>query len=390
MPGKSLPMRRLIVARKLQGLSRAALGRLVGCTGQAITQYESGARMPDLQMLSALSKNLQVPVSFLTADHDRELVERSDCNFRSLARTPAASRQRAEAQCDLLLMIAEFFDDHLDNWCPPPDVPCAVGDIALDTDEDAIDAFVRALNPEGVARALREEWELGLGPIDDVIGLLEEKGVFAHTIHDEASTTVDAFSLWTDRPVVMLNVAKGDVYRSRMDAGHELGHLVMHPPSVTKARTGTTPDQEIEQQAKIFAGAFLVPASAWIQEAPRSTNPYAYLEASARWKVSVLGLIVRSYRVGVLNERQYRSTMVRYSEFGWRKGEPRPEDATEEVPSTIPRAMEGLEEQGIDREFVSARLGFGVHFSDFFGHGSKPPKGVVIPFPAKSRTQRSS
>jgi Zn-dependent peptidase ImmA (M78 family) len=63
-----------------------------------------------------------------------------------------------------------------------------------------------------------------------------------------SSHRVDAFSVpFPDRPVVVLSSVKGKHDRSRFDAAHELGHLVMH-------NNVTDTSKEIEAQAHRFAG----------------------------------------------------------------------------------------------------------------------------------------
>jgi hypothetical protein len=167
-----------------------------------------------------------------------------------------------------------------------------------------------------------------------------------------------------------------------MDAAHELGHFIMHPPLVTAARSGTTPNQELEAQAKAFAGSFLVPSGVWMEEAPRSTNPYAYLEASERWGVSVAGLIVRSFRVGVLNASQYQSAMVRYSSLGWRTGEPRPATAQPEQPEILRTALRST---GDTLPEISSAIGAGPHLATWFASSAASAERNLIAFPARAR-----
>jgi Zn-dependent peptidase ImmA (M78 family) len=62
---------------------------------------------------------------------------------------------------------------------------------------------------------------------------------------------VDAFSVnFPGRPVVVLGVDKAVTARSRFDAAHELGHLVLR----SESHAGT---KEAEKQAHRFGAAFL-------------------------------------------------------------------------------------------------------------------------------------
>ncbi|MFD0008790.1 ImmA/IrrE family metallo-endopeptidase [Streptomyces sp. NPDC127178] len=69
------------------------------------------------------------------------------------------------------------------------------------------------------------------------------------------SKRVDAFSHWYgNRPLVFRNPAKNDKARSRFDAAHEAGHLVMRLDAEPGSRI-------VENQAHDFAAEFLMPSA---------------------------------------------------------------------------------------------------------------------------------
>ena len=73
---------------------------------------------------------------------------------------------------------------------------------------------------------------------------------------------VDAFSMWRqETPFVFLNTQKS-AERTRFDAAHELGHLVLH-------RHGSPQGQDAEREANAFASAFLMPRASVLANAPR-------------------------------------------------------------------------------------------------------------------------
>lgn len=60
---------------------------------------------------------------------------------------------------------------------------------------------------------------------------ISDSGVKSWWVADE----IDAFSLWRDdRPYIFLNTSKS-AERSRFDAAHELGHLVLHRQGTPRA-----------------------------------------------------------------------------------------------------------------------------------------------------------
>lgn len=115
---------------------------------------------------------------------------------------------------------------------------------------------------EGCAADVRRAWNLGVGPIPNLVRLLESKGIVVAHVPEECRE-VDAFSTWCgSRPFIFLVSEKGSTSRARFDAGHELGHLVMH----ADVAPGSA---EAERDANRFASAFLLPKEPFLAECPR-------------------------------------------------------------------------------------------------------------------------
>lgn len=102
---------------------------------------------------------------------------------------------------------------------------------------------------------LRRHWKVASGQIHNAIRLLEVNGTIVIRFRVGVEK-VDAFCVdFDDRPVVALGADKDVRDRSRFDAAHELGHLVMHADADADAD-----DKTVERQANQFAAAFLMPA----------------------------------------------------------------------------------------------------------------------------------
>ena len=184
---------------------------------------------------------------------------------------------------------------------------------------------------EDLAVEVRKKWGLGLGPIGNMINLLERKGIVVVPV-DERCHEVDAFSLWNGRrPCVFLVMEKGSASRARMDAAHELGHLVMH----VDVAAGSP---ELERQANHFGSAFLMPRDAFIHEAPRRLNWEHIWELKRRWKVSAAAIVRRSYDLGVVSEATYRRAFVHLNQTGQRMNER--DEPPPEGPVAIRKALE--------------------------------------------------
>jgi Zn-dependent peptidase ImmA (M78 family) len=108
---------------------------------------------------------------------------------------------------------------------------------------------------------------------------------------------------------------KLDAARSRFDAAHELGHLVMHHD----AEPGR---QVVERQAQRFAAAFLMPAEAIGREFPSRMSWPVFLGLKLRWRVSLQALLYRARGLGALSVDAYKRAQVQLSARWGRAQEP--------------------------------------------------------------------
>jgi Zn-dependent peptidase ImmA (M78 family) len=155
------------------------------------------------------------------------------------------------------------------------------------------------------------------GPIPNVVGLLESHGVVVTRL-PLASTDVDAFSLpFSDRPIVVLGAEKNDRARSRFDAAHELGHLVMHGEQLWGL-------PEVERQAHRFAAAFLMPRRDIADQLPDRTDWPRFFSLKRQWQVSLAALLMRARALGRMAEGDYLTAVKAASARGWRRVEPVP------------------------------------------------------------------
>jgi len=200
---------RLTVARERRGLTRKALAELAGVTPDAITKFEGHKCRPLPENVQRFAFALRFPLSWFYAP-ELELLDPQALSFRGRRSMTSELRLRATRAGDIAagVLAPEL---HRRFVLSAPQLP--------DLSE---------FTPEEAARQLRHEWKLGLGPISNMVHLLELKGAQVFWL-DEASPLLNAWSLWHgERPFVMLNVHSEAGCRARFDAAHELGHLVLH------------------------------------------------------------------------------------------------------------------------------------------------------------------
>jgi Zn-dependent peptidase ImmA (M78 family) len=266
---------------------------------------------------------LKVSPSFLARTLD--VRPRSKPFFRALSRTPAAKRDRAASYALFLSEIGDMLDRYIE-------MPQLRVDQLIHADETTSDEEI-----EEAAMQARAVWGVPSGPIADVVGLAETRGVLVAAVGD-FDEGMDAFSMRTSkRPVVVLCTGKGIAARRRFDMAHELGHLLLHEDRLADHRRQ-------EEQAHRFASALLMPADEVRAFLPQRPNDIAALEDTSRtWGVSMQAALYRAKHLAILSQEQDTRAMRRLSAAGWRTREPI-EIGPPERPTLLMRAVATLPE----------------------------------------------
>lgn len=275
---------RLALARKRRKHTKKSLATAIGITPLTLTRLESGENQPEEGTIQKISEELDFPIQFFF-DDDIEGINSCGVSFRSLSKLTTKDKEAALAAGELGIMLSDWVASRFN--LPKVDIP----DLSAD------------YTPESAAIALREYWQLGQRPINDIIKLLESKGVIILSLKEDIKT-VDAFSFWRgNTPYIFLNSYK-TVERSRFDAAHELGHLVMH--------VGGRLDhgRHIEQEADTFSSCFHMPESDIKSEIRRNPTLNYLIEKKVRWKTSLSSLCYRIHKLDILTDWQYRQFCI--------------------------------------------------------------------------------
>jgi Zn-dependent peptidase ImmA (M78 family) len=285
---------RLTLMRERRGWSVSQLARQSEVADKAIRNAESARTVPADQSIERLAAALDVPVSFFYGPPIETLGENA-ASFRKASKLPAYRRRAALAAGALAMELADYLAEHFD--LPSVGIPDLAG-----------------TDPETAARAVRSAWGLGNGTAPNMVHLLESKGVFVTALAEDCRE-LDAFSFWREgRPFVVLNTMKSGE-RSRMDAGHELAHLVLH-------RDVEVITKEHEAEAQTFGGTFLLPTPAVLATGLWNPRLEQVLELKEAWQVAAVLFVKRLHDVGLLGDWAYRSLMIELSQRGYRSGEP--------------------------------------------------------------------
>jgi Zn-dependent peptidase ImmA (M78 family)/DNA-binding XRE family transcriptional regulator len=294
----------MILARDSRGLTQAELATRLGVMQGTLSKYETGFQDPPPSFVADLSEALQYPQAFfyevgrpygLPPFHYRR---RKKLSAKALGRIVAEMNIR---RMHLTKLLVSF------EWKTNAFIP------EIDPDEYR-GRGKSALSIEDVARSIREMWLLPSGPIQNMVELIEDNGGIIIPC-DFGTDLIDALSQRIEGLPVMFFVNVGaPTDRLRHTLAHELGHMVLHTVTVKS-------DEEMEDEADAFAGAFLLPADE-IRPQLRRFDLRQLANLKRYWKVSMAALAVRADRLMLITPYQSKMFWIEMGKLGYRKREP--------------------------------------------------------------------
>jgi Zn-dependent peptidase ImmA (M78 family)/transcriptional regulator with XRE-family HTH domain len=319
-------------ARESVGLNMTELAEEIGVTRQAVSRYELGTLTPSPEIMSKLIIVLGQPLIFFTSPRQRTDIAIGTSFFRSFKSATATSRRVCLRRKQWLIDAFNFVSKYINL----PEVKVEQYYQEAYSKEDIEDIAVKC----------RRFWGLGDGPIGDLIKLLEANGIVVARA-DFGLDKIDAFSFWYgDRPFIFLSSDKSSAVRSRFDAAHELGHMVLH--------NGLTADQledpvvlkRIEAEADQFACRFLLPVTSFPSEVFSSRINH-FIELKKRWKVSIGAMIYRCSDLAIFSEEQVLNLRRQMSMNKMRTREPLDDVIPVENPAMLRKSIDLLLKNGV-------------------------------------------
>jgi Zn-dependent peptidase ImmA (M78 family)/transcriptional regulator with XRE-family HTH domain len=166
---------------------------------------------------------------------------------------------------------------------------------------------------ERVAVAVRGTWELGSGPIVNLLGLLEDKGIKVYE-----AMGIEGFEGLSGRfgpcPFVAVSV-DFPADRIRFTAAHELGHVLCDFSGV----------ESPESECHAFGAAFLLPKAALektFTPSRRKVTLGELGEIKETFGVSLQAIMFRAHGLGLVSDRQLRAFRETIKAKGWVVEEP--------------------------------------------------------------------
>jgi len=377
---------RLAEAREARGLSNSSLAEILGLSATAISQYERGFSTPRPEITAIIAEKLNLPRSFFL----RKLQSNSFnvLFWRSMTSATKAARIKARRKFEWLKDISAYLKEYLDfpelNF--PDSKSLGVPPNPLELSNQKI---------ENIAEECREFWKLGNAPIADFVLFLENNGAVITRGRLEVEK-LDAFSQFSDTdqtPYIFLMSDKESAVRSRLDAAHELGHLILHGDVQEKHLANPQIYKTIEEQAFLFGSAFLMPSKAFTDELWLPSLD-AFRSLKERWRVSIGAMIKRCNELGLISDNETARIWISYNRRGWKKREPLDDDLISEQPRLLRRSFELLIDENIKtREQILHDLSYSANdIEDLAGLPSgyfREELGQIKVFP-KIKTQENT
>lgn len=322
---------RIKQARIGAGLSLRGLAEKTGnyITAQVIQKYETGKSVPGSDVLIKLARALGVKVEYFFRP-DSIFVSLSAPAYRKRASMSAKSQLAIQAkvkeQIEKQLEIESLFSSDRFKRVSIHDMK----ERRIKKMEDA----------ESLAVSLRDKWSLGRDPIENLAGVLEDRGAMIILLDGE--DTFDGLSCWANKNIPVIVSKKelpGD--RQRSNLAHELGHLIMN----------VSPDIDEEKAAKRFSGAFLVPADDVYRELGRQRNNLDLIELNIlkkKYGMSMQQWIYRAKDLGVISESRATQLFRTFRANNWYRTEP-----GYIVPEEMPQRYRMLVLQAVSEGLIS-------------------------------------
>lgn len=318
----------LTLAREARALTQSELATLLSIGQGTLSKYETGFLQPSESYIPELARALGYPTSFF---YDSEQPYGfPPFHYRRRKKLSAKALGRINAEMNIRRM-------HIKRLALSFELPANKSIPEIDLDEYQGMAKSKP-DIEDIARVVREGWMLPRGPIVSMIGLIEDHGGVIVPC-DFQTDLIDAISQRIDgMPVLFFVNVSAPADRVRYTLAHELGHMVLHTTTFKN-------DDEMEDEADHFAGAFLLPEDE-IRPQLRRFDLRHLANMKGYWRVSMQAIAYRAARLRLITPYQSKMFWIEMGKLGYRKREPN------EPPKEIPKLLRQMV------EFHRQKLGY--------------------------------
>jgi transcriptional regulator with XRE-family HTH domain len=329
---------RIQLGRRIAGMNQRTLAGKVGVSATAISKYERDQDTPRSPVLLRLAEALDVGIEFFL---------RPPIVKQIVPAFPSSSNSPMKGEATILGRIQEWLERYVEA-----EYLLAEEGYGLENRFQWPESFpytVRSLpEVETAAHLLRDAWQLGQDPIDNLTEILEDRGIKVGLFDGYAQ--FDACTFWVctaeEVPVIAASVSlPGD--RQRLSLARELGRLVLRIPEDR--------DGSLAQVAALrFGGALLVPAEAArfeLGEQRRMISTYELHLLKHKYGISMWAWLCRAWELGILPDDNAAPLLFSSLEMNREIGR-EPGDA---LPREEPTRLERIVMRALCEELISER-----------------------------------
>jgi len=313
---------RIKQARKANNMSLRSLAEKAEISAMAISKYERDLDTPSSGVLLRLTQALDISIDFLFRSQTISVQLQAYRKHAALGvKEQEAIRMQIREWLERYLEVESFFPDEGQAVSLPKHTILSIDQV------------------EDVALNLRENWSLGLDPIENLTQLLEDRGIKVGMV--SGFEQFDACTFMANDTPVIVSKAELPGDRQRFNLGHELGHLILDVEE----------GLDLEATCNRFVGAFLVPAQAARFELGSSRTMLDMNELyllKHKFGLSMQAWIYRAKDLGIITESAAVRLFKRFRANGWHRREP-----GEALSSEKPLRMERLIYRALAEDLIS-------------------------------------
>lgn len=288
--------------RLKQNMTKKELAERVGVTAMAITKYEKGERVPNIETIKRIAGALDAKIADFLAARNKNL-EFKHGEFRKGCAL-AVGRQD---------LVHESIEEYFSRFFTIVDI---LGEKVL-SDVPEFGNIELVEDDEENARRIRAWLNIAMdGPVPELISVLENKGILIYLLNYKNESFSGINGVVNERPYVVAN-KNMNPERQRSTIIHELSHLLFIWPQNMK-------QSDCEKRATAISGAFLFPKVDAVRELgyKRSAISNDMGIVAKEYGISMQLLAKRARLSDIIPDQVYRNFCIAAAQAGWRKNEP--------------------------------------------------------------------
>lgn len=297
---------RLLQARKITGYTLRGLSDALGGNPShtMLSRYEKGTIEPSSETLLRIAAIAGVSIDFFYTEPS---VSFDEIHFRKRSKLSKTATHAIEEKSK------DYFSRYFEIE-------------TITNNYSNFNIFYKSYNDqeiENISLELRNKWNLGEEPINNLMQTLENNGIKIFIVETDIEL-FDGFSgIPNNTPVIVIASwlqKQNNLPRMRMSLAHELGHIVLG-----HCKKNHDEHIECEPHANRFASSFLMPKESFTKMFGGKKDKITLsllLPLKSYFGVSLPAIIMRAFDLDLIGENTKKRFFIYYNKNGYRQKEP--------------------------------------------------------------------